>query len=94
MSSKPRTPPKGANPVKPVPASTPRKPTPPTMGSQPANGKHVPSNVPGHQVYDCSGAVGSNVVSSGGKKASAQVLSAPPMSAEYPTPGIDQSAMG
>lgn len=58
--------------------SKPKPPPQPAHKAQPAGGKHVPSNVPGHQVYDFSGAVGSNVVSRGGKAASDEVLDAPP----------------
>lgn len=78
------------------PTAQPRpRPTPRVHNGQPANGKHVPSNVPGHPgPMDYSGAVGSNVTGiPGPDRESGQVLSAPPWEAAYPTPGLEQAPM-
>lgn len=71
------------------------QPTPMRHGGQPANGKHVPSNVPGHNgPYDCSADVGSNVTRKpGADMDSGDVLAAPPWSAAYPTSGLTQDPM-
>lgn len=85
----------GAN-TKQQQATKPRpKPMPMVHNGQPANGKHVPSNVPGHPgPMDYSGAVGSNVTAiPGPDRESPQVLSGAPWEAAYPTPGMEQAPM-
>jgi hypothetical protein len=57
-------------------------------GGRPVDGMHVPSAVPGAGAYDCSGAVGSNIVpaaSSVSPAASDDVLDAPPLASGYPS---------
>lgn len=71
------------------------QPQPVNGGGQPANGKHVPSNVPGQMVHDNTRSVGSNITCKPGTDmdSGSDVLAAPPWAAAYPTPGIDQDPM-
>jgi hypothetical protein len=54
-------------------------------GGKPANGRHVPSSIPGGGASDYSNAVGSNVTPAKGVKASAspEVMDAPPQLPPY-----------
>lgn len=68
------------------------QPTPMRHGGQPANGKHVPSNVPGHAgPFDSSQGIGSNIapMAGGANAASPDVLDASPGYGNYPDASMD-----